>query len=159
MVQKNKIYNILIFVFACGLVFVLVYKFVIRKPAVIEGPRIDNPQDVIVYTLDGNETNLAESIGDKGDCYCLFFEISNCHSCILKGIYELENLEKNGKKCLGIALHDWLDDIKGWSQNYKLKTFLMIKKIVFHENFSVPYLPLLIRFKDGKIYSYQYIRG
>jgi hypothetical protein len=155
--HKDKIYTILILVLSIAIVFVLLYKFVIKRPLVIEGPKIENPEKITALRLDGSEVNLFGLISEKDECYCLLFELDNCQSCIYKGIVELETLEKEGKNCLGIAIHDWFEEIKGWSQHYKLKTFVVLKKVRYYEYIHSPHLPIIIKFKEGKINSYKYI--
>lgn len=154
---KNRIYTILIIVISVAIIFVLLYKFVIKRAPAIEVPEIKNSEKITVQTLEGIEIKLFERIGKTAECYCLFFELSNCQSCIYEGIMELENLEKNGKTCFGITIHDWYEEIRGWSQHYKLKTFFVLKKVAYYEYMHAPHLPLIIKFKEGKIDSYKYI--
>ncbi|MCK4763556.1 MAG: hypothetical protein KAW12_15255 [Candidatus Aminicenantes bacterium] len=157
MKKSDRFYNVALLVLALAIVFVVVYKFVLNRPAGIEKPRIENPQEIAVATLDGGNIKLSDLIEKEKECYFLFFELTNCQSCIYKGVVELETLEKNGKKCFGAAIHDWPDEIKGWSHNYTLKTFVVIKKVAYYEHMHAPYLPVLIKFIDGEVHSYKYI--
>ncbi len=157
MKKSERLYNLVMVVLSVGIVFVLIYKFLLKGPGTGERPKIENPHEITVMKLDGTVIRFSELIGETHECYCLFFELTNCQSCIYKGIFELENLEKKGKNCFAIAIHDWLEEIKGWSQHYELKNFSVIKKVDFYEHIHAPYLPIIVKFHNGRLSSYKYV--
>ena len=105
----------------------------------------------------GNKTNLAEWLSTNREAYLLLMEPGNCPPCIHKGLEDLRGLQKAGKHCLVIVVHNWPEEVKGWAQNYDFSPFYVIPQNSFYEAFHVAYLPALLKVQNSRLKNIRYI--
>lgn len=156
MSKKDKLFYSIVGIFLIAIIVIGSYKFILNKNSA-NPPQIERADEIVITTLNGMKTSLANLINDDGETYCLILEIYNCSSCIYKGLSEMENLEKSGKDCFCLVVHDWPSEVSGWSKHYDFQNFVSVKKSVFYKHCHSPYLPVLIKFQKGKLKSYRFI--
>jgi len=134
----------------------VIFKFVLPRSGL--GPFvIKNLNAVTVYDLNENPLKLIDLLDKDKESYCLMFEITNCYSCIFKGIEELRQLRQSGAHCLAIAVHDLVYDIEGWSRKQTFSPFFVLKKIDFYRAVHSPLMPVLFTLKNGKVTHFRFI--
>lgn len=157
MKKSDLFLNIGIGVVILAIITVILFKFVINKTGKEESFKINNIEKIMVSDLNGNQINFSDLLDKEGDTYILIFELRNCYSCIFKGIENLKSLKKSGKSCFGLAVHDYLDELNGWSTNHDFNPFFMIKKSEYFDNIHSTHLPVFIKITNGKVESYRFI--
>jgi len=156
MKTKKDIYFIIAFgIIGAAIVFVAVFKFVItREP---ELPfAVNGLTEIALSDMDGNGLKLRQLIAGSPETYCLIFNLKDCHGCIYDGVEVLNKLKAEGKVCLGLAVHDNLDDLNGWSINFDFRPFFMMKTLEFFDHIKSPITPVLIKIKDDKVENYRF---
>jgi len=156
MKKSKSLVNILIVIVALAIISVIIIKFIIPR---FSASRIEikNPTEIELISLDGGNFRFSELTKNDFDNYILFLEMDNCPSCIYKGFQDLDSLSKEGEYCFVVAVHDYIDDIKGWAENYNFPAFYVMKKISYYQNINFNYMPILIKYRKGKVKSFRYI--
>ncbi len=108
--NKEKLMNILIFILAIALVIVLIYGFKIikEKDSICE---LEQFKNISLINFDGDRYNAGGLF--KEDNYFLIFNITDCPSCIEKGVEDLKYFQKEGKNCFGLIVYDRPKEIRG----------------------------------------------
>ena len=155
MTKKDIYYTIAFGIIGAAIIFVVIFKFVInRKPEI---PFAINKLDNITLTdFDGNELKLKQLISSASETYCLIFGLKDCHGCIFDGVEVLNKLKKEGKECLGLVVHDSIEDVTGWSINFEFRPFFMMKTLDFFDHIKSPVTPVLIKIKDNEVENYRF---
>lgn len=156
MKRYNILLNIGIGILSAAIIAVVIFKFVINRKSSIPFT-INEIEKTEIFDLNGNELKLASLISQNSNAYVLIFNLKDCHSCVADGIDILGKLSKEGRQCLGIAIHDQIEDIDGWSINFDFRPFYMIKTVDFLDHIKCPITPILLEFKNQKVESYSYL--
>lgn len=156
MTMKDRLFYSVVAVLLSLIVVIGINKFYIGKKQA-NSPRMENPEEIIITNLDNTQVTLASLLKEPARTYILILEIYNCSSCIYKGLSELESLTKEGEECFCLVVHDWPQEVAGWSQHYDYQRFVHIKKAAFYQYFHSPYLPVLLKIENKKIKSSRYI--
>ena len=121
MKKRELFYDILIAVVVVTIIGVVVYKFVLKQNPQMEFA-IDELNKINLNTLSHSKIKMSDIIKDR-DVFVLIIDMHNCYTCIHKGIEDLKRLQKSGKECFVIVIHDYLDEVKGWSETIDFKPF------------------------------------
>ena len=108
-------------------------------------------------TLENETNSLEEIIAANMESMVLFLEITDCGSCISKGLRELKKLRKAGKACFVVIIYDWIDELKNWTVNYDIDSIFTVRKDNFNSHIYTPILPVLVRFREYTVHSYKFI--
>ncbi len=155
MKKSDLFLNIAISVLFVAIVVVVLFKYVIRDDSHLF--HIENLNIISVAELDGKVVPLIDLVDKNGDTYCLIFELNNCYSCIVNGLEDLKKLQAAGAKCIAIVVHDYIEEVNGWSKNHDFSHFYIIKKIDFFKTIHSSVLPVVFRIKDGKVKNFKFI--
>ncbi len=136
---------------------VLVYNKVINKSASGTPFRMNNTQGMTVRDVSGDTLKWASLLPETGDCWFLILEMSNCNTCIYKGIDDLKALQAAGKPCFVIVVHDIVDEVAGWSGTIAFTPFYMLNRVDYYEHVSSMILPALVRVNGNEIRNFRYI--
>lgn len=147
--------NIAIGILIVAIIIIGVYKFVLKKDSTDFD--VEDIREVVIKDMEGEEVNISELLNSNFDTYMLILEINNCAPCVYKGIEDLTNLKKAGNFCFAIIVHDWLEDVKGWRQNYEFSPFYILSRNAFYDSFNLSLLPAIIKIKGGKVKNVRYI--
>lgn len=148
--------DISIGVLTVAIIGVVIFKFVInRKPST--SFEINGIEKARVFDLSGSELKLDRLIPQNGTAHVLIFNLRDCHSCVSDGVEILKKLKQEGRQCLGIAVHDRIEDVDGWTINFDFSPFYMIKTVVYFDYIKSPITPVLLKFKNQKVESYTYL--
>lgn len=157
MKKRDIFYNTGIGVLIIAIVVLVVFKFILPQKAKPDF-WIKDYEKVTVMDLDGNELLLPSLFDKDGSTYFLIFDMSDCFSCISKGLEDLKSLKNAGKPCLAIVVHHMVDEVRGWSANYEFSPFFVIMRPAFYEHIKTPLTPVMVEFKNGGIESYRFLR-
>ena len=156
MKKSEILYSIAIGALALGIILVIIFKFVIKqKPQ--ESFALNNLDEINVIDLNGNHLKLVDYLGKDEVSYLLIFQLNDCFSCIYRGMNDLKELQQAGKQCLGLAVHDYPEEVSGWSAQQDFSPFLMLKRLDFFEHVRCAHTPVFVKIVKGKIASYRYI--
>lgn len=156
MKKLDLFYNITIAVLVVLIIAVGLFKFVIQKKASQESFQIQGFEEIPVIDLSGNEIKLPRLMAEDQSTYCIMFRITDCFSCVFESIQELIHLRASGKPCIGLIIHDRLDEVNGFTANYEFPAFFMITRVTFYEHIKSPVTPVLVKIKNNKVESYRY---
>lgn len=157
MKTPDRFYNLAIILAIIGIIALVLFKYVIPGRSQSNDFQIKDFDKITVLDLSGNEVKLADLLAEEESTYCLFFELTNCYSCLFKGIEDLKSLKSAGKPCVGLAVHHMVDEIAGWSANYDFTPFFMLKKESYYEHIQSPVMPVMVKLRKGKVESFRYI--
>jgi len=154
--KKDLFLNILLGAVAVSLILLSVSKFLLKTKS--NSPEMMKEiEKISVVGIDGREKKLTQLLKEDTDTYCMIFGLTDCATCIYKGIGDLQALEKKKNRCIAIAVHDSLDDVKGFAGTYTFGHFFMMSKPDFYKHVAVQHLPVIIRFDGARIKSFFYI--
>lgn len=117
----------------------------------------ESVQSIVLTNMSGDQRNLAELLRAKKTTFMMLMEIDNCPPCVYKGIQDLSELKKAGNCCLVVVVHNWPDEIRGWSRNYEFSPFYVLSKSSFYKHFNIMHLPAILKLRNNKIKSTRYI--
>jgi len=155
MKKRELFYDILIAVVLAAIIGAVVYKFVLKHNPQMEFAT-DELNKITLNTLSHTKLKMSDIIKEK-DVFVLIIDMNDCYTCIHKGIEDLKRLQKSGKECFVIVIHDYLDEVKGWSETIDFKPFYAIEKVDYYEHIHSKITPVLIHFKKGRINKYNFI--
>lgn len=155
--KRDLFYNIAIGVVIIGIIAIVIFKFVIPKEPQQGIFGIKEYEKITITDLNGAELKLKDLVAKDESTYCLLFEMTNCYSCIFKGIEDLKRLKSAGKTCIALVVHHLIDEVNGWSANHDFTPFFVLKKQDFYEHIHTPLMPVMIKIKNGNVESYRYI--
>jgi hypothetical protein len=156
MKKSEILYTIAMVALVLGIISVIVFKFVLQqKPR--ESFSIKNPDQINITDLNGNSLKLVDYMGKDNVSYLLIFQLNDCFSCVLRGMNDLKELQQAGRQCLGLAVHDYPQEVSGWSAHQDFSPFLMMKRLDFFEHVQCAHTPVFVKMVNGKIESYRYI--
>ncbi|NIM11174.1 MAG: hypothetical protein GTO45_04220 [Candidatus Aminicenantes bacterium] len=155
-IKKDLALNILMGVLAFGIILVSISRFMPEKEK-HENFRISEIEKVQVTGIDSSNIGFRSLVGTNESVYCMIFEQTNCDSCIYHGIEDLKSLQKEGKSCFALLVHDYLDEFKGYAGTFNFSPFYMLKKKDFYEYFSAEHLPVIVKINNGRVKSFRYI--
>jgi hypothetical protein len=154
--KKNLFLNIAITVAAVLVILVALFKFILpNKPA--SSFQLNNPEQIEVQDFMENKLPLSGVIDKEKLTYIFIFEITDCGTCLFKGMEDMMRLKKAGNPCLAIAVHDLLDELRGWSAHYEFTPFYMLKKTDFYQHIQAAGTPVIAKIKHKKVVGYRYI--
>jgi len=148
--------NVVIALLVAVAAALIIFKFVLPRSET-GSFEIKDLNTITVYDLNENPLNLTDLLDKDKETYCLMFELTNCYSCIFKGIEELRQLRQSGAHCLAIAVHDLVFDIEGWSKKQSFSPFFVLKKIDFYRAIQSPFMPVLFTLENGKVTHFRFI--
>jgi hypothetical protein len=151
---KESLVNIIILVLVGIILTILYVRFSKRERNSFECRSLEK---IYVFDRNGIERRFVELSDFRNDSYVLFLEISNCPSCISKGFSELRSLLKEGKTAFVIVIHDWLEEWNSWTAAYDDLPIFMMKRATYHDYIFSPYLPVVAKFKKGRLLNHRYI--
>jgi hypothetical protein len=157
MSKKQLFLNISIGVAILAVLVVVLIKFVLPGKSGVRYEFRDF-EKIVLHDLNGKEIMLSSLVSKDESTYCFLFNMSDCFSCIVKGIEDLESLKNSGKRAIGLMVHDSVEEVKGWSSNYKFSPFYAIKRAVVYEHIIVPKLPVMLEIRDNSIENIRYIQ-
>ena len=133
-----------------------VFKFVLPgTPA--DSFHLKNIERLRIVDLDGNEITFTDIPPKNDSSYCLLFNLTDCYSCIYRGLEELTALKKAGKNCFGLVIDDNYKDVDVWAAHYEFSPFLVLKRVDFYEHIKSVVTPVMVKFENGHVDSYKYI--
>jgi hypothetical protein len=112
---------------------------------------------VSIVSRDRSGMTLKKELLSNDITYVLIMELSNCPSCIDKGILEIRELQKRGKKGIILVSHQWIEEWLSWVINYEQDPMYFTNKEDLESIVMFPYLPIILRIKEGRINSFKYI--
>ena len=119
--------------------------------------KINDIENIFIKDLNGSDLKLSEILSKNEVTFCLIFELSNCGSCILDGLEDLKKLQDEKTQCIAVIVHDIVDEVSGWSVHQDFTPFFAMKKRDFYEYIQSALLPVIVKFKYGKVIKYRYI--
>jgi hypothetical protein len=157
MSKKQLFLNISICIAVISVVVVVLIKFVLPGKSWSEY-KFQDFEKITVFDIEGKETKFSTMVSTSESTYCFLFNMEDCYSCIVKGIQDLESLKNSGKRAIAVMVHDYPDELKGWSGNFKFTPLYSIKRAEVYEHIIVPKLPVMLEIKDNEIESIRYIQ-
>jgi len=155
MKRSERFFNIGIPVLAIGIIALLIVKFALNKKP--QDFSIKDPAGISVLDLKGTIVSLSSLFDDEKGTYCLLFELTNCNTCIVKGLSDLIQLEKAGERCIAIVIHDLPEEVAGWSKFQEFSSFYILKKIDFFNYIQSALLPVFFKINAGKVEMFRFI--
>lgn len=155
--MKEKVVNGLIF-FLCAMIIVIVFiKFGV--PMIRRSDRIDvNFSKINLLTIENKSVSYEELNNEKKDYCVFFFSLKDCMTCVMKGLLDVENMQKNGDDVLLIIIHNDVNEMKSWLGTYANgNEAYMISSEQAYKYIRSPYLPIMVTVDGGKIENYRYI--
>jgi len=122
--------------------------------------RLDFSMDIetiSVTNMEGELLRLIDLARQSKETYFFIFRLHDCYSCIAKGIGDIENLKTTGCNCAAIAVHDSLDEVKGFATMFSDVTFYQMTISDQYRHIHSPILPVMVKFKDGRLVSHLFI--
>jgi len=156
MKKSDLFYTIAIAALVVLIIAVALFKFVILERNPQETFQVKGFEEITVIDLNGSEITLPQLMTEDQSTYCVMFRITDCFSCVFESIQELIHLRKSGKACIGLIIHDRLDEVSGFTANYEFSPFFMITRVAFYEHFKSPITPVLAKIQNNKVESYRY---
>ncbi|MCP5105384.1 MAG: hypothetical protein GY950_18490 [bacterium] len=155
MKKRNLIYDIGIVVLLIVVVAVVYVKFFAAKPqSPVDIKGIDT---LTVLDTSGTAVKFSGLMENGRSAYVFIFYMDDCYSCIHRGIQDLVQLQKDGKNCVGLVVHELINEVEGWSAKQEFSPFFMIKKTDFYEHVNTSMTPVIMKIVDGKVESSRYI--
>ena len=156
--KSNRFIYIGIVILLIAIVIVLQVKFkFFTKANSRDSFKIDEIENIFIKDLNGSDLKLSELLSKNEVTFCLVFELSNCGSCILDGLEDLKKLQDEKTQCIALIVHDIVDEVSGWSVHQDFTPFFAMKKRDFYEYIQSALLPVIVKFKNGKVIKYRYI--
>lgn len=118
---------------------------------------MENLESIVLTDMNGDQCQLAELLTAKKSTFMMLMETDNCPPCIYKGIQDLSALKKSGHCCFVVVVHNWPDEIGGWSQNYAFSPFYVLPETSFYRHFNLTHLPVILKLKNRRIKNIRYI--
>lgn len=156
MKKSDLFYTIAVAALVVLIIAVALFKFVILKRNPQETFQVKGFEEITVIDLNGSEIKLPQLMAEDQSTYCVMFRITDCFSCVFDSIQELIHLRNSGKACIGLIIHDRLDEVSGFTANYEFPSFFMITRVAFYEHFKSPITPVLVKIQNNKVESYRY---
>jgi len=156
MKKSDLFYTIAVAALIVLIIAVGLFKFVLREKNPQETFQVREIEEIPIIDLNGNEMKLPQLMAEDQSTYCIMFRITDCFSCVFESIQELIHLRNSGKACIGLIIHDRLDEVSGFTANYEFPSFFMITRVVFYEHFKSPITPVLVMLKNNEVESYRY---
>jgi len=156
MKKKEIVANVIIGVLVAAIVAVIAVKFASKKEPKLSFD-IKNIEEIEVLDLENNPVRFAGLLPKDDAAYCLLFDIRDCTSCIIKGLDDIKELRKEGKRTVTLAMFDLMDDLRAWANVNECRDIFMLKKVMFYDHFFCQTTPVLIRFDNGAIEAFKYI--
>lgn len=156
--MKNKeiVANVIIGVLVVAIIAVVAVKFIFKKEHKLSFD-IRGIEEVGVLDLEKNPVRFVDLIPKDDVIYCMLFDMRDCTSCIIKGLDDLKELRKEGKRTITLAIFDLMDDLRDWANVNECEDIYMLKKVTFYDYFFCQTTPVLIRFNNGDIEAFKYI--
>jgi hypothetical protein len=158
MMKSNRFiyYGIGILLIAIIIVLQVKFKFFIKSN---EGNsfKIEYLENLSVKDLNGEDIKFLDLLNKNVISYCMIFELSNCNSCIIKGLEDLKKLRGEKTQCMAVIVHDLVDEASGWSIHQDFFPFFVMNKRDFYEYVQSALLPVIVRFENEKVVKYRYI--
>lgn len=157
--KKNEtIYNVIIIALVVAIAVLVVYRFVLKKDTPVETFALHNVEKATVTDLSGDTIPLKNLVGTNGTVFCLILLMSDCQTCVYKGMVDIKNLTSAGKQCVTLMVHDIPDEVGGWASVNDMSPVYMLKKADFYQHVQSPVTPVLVTFENGKVRNYRYIQ-
>ncbi len=154
--KKEITGNVIIGLLVAAIIGVLIAKFVLVKE-----PRfsfdIREQSEVEVRDLEGNPTKFVDLLPSNDVIYCLLFDERDCTSCVIKGLADMKELRRDGKRTIILAMFNLIGDLRGWANVNECQDVFMLKKAVFYDHFFCQTTPVMIRIKNGSVDAFKYI--
>ena len=156
MKRKELLANVIIGVLVAAIVAVIALKFFAKKEPKFSFD-IRNIHDIEILDLENHPLRFAGLIPKDEVAYCLLFDIRDCTSCIIKGLDDIKELRKEGKRTFTLAMFDQMNDLRAWANVNECRDIYMLKKVIFYDHFFCQTTPVMIRFNNGEIEAFKYI--
>lgn len=157
MMPRERLLDFVIIILALAIVFILFLKFNPLEKKNKFSVSIDNIESVKVMDLHSESIKLIDAMNSSEETFCMIFELTNCFSCILKGLEDIKNLRTNGNESIIILVHDNFEDFKGWTISKNINFAYLMKKSDFYNHLNIPTLPAILKFKENKLRSFRFI--
>ncbi len=147
--------NIAILIIVVAIGVIVTFKYII--------PRTSNPvaiteiRKINLSDLSGNEIALEKLLADKGTTYCLVFNMTDCYSCIHRGLIDLMDLKAAGNNCIAIIIHNDIGEANGWSTTQKYSPVYVLRKTDFYNYIHTPKSPVMIKLLKEEVVSFYFI--
>lgn len=148
--------NLIIFVLLALIGLVIYFKYLRNKGYEIQ---IKTPSQIHLQSFKGATVNFDEIISKKEEAYVFILRIDSCPGSILKSFEKSSSLKAKGYRVVFITVHNWFNEWKAWIENFDFPqdNLYMMKKEEFTAHFLVPHLPIILRFKNGKVVGYEIV--
>jgi hypothetical protein len=156
MKREELISYIAIGIVVIGIIILVLFKFVIVKKHA-DSFAFKDFDKITVTDLNGNENKLTDLVSKDGSTYCFIFDLSDCYSCIYKGIQDMKVLKKAGKLCICLVVHHNVDEVRGWTTNHDFSPFFVLNKVDFYEHVHTQMLPVIVQIRSKEVENAKYI--
>ena len=146
----KRLYNVVV----AFLVGALVTALVVRLAGNVDGDpgvAIHNAREMVLSDLDGNQVFFQDLVSPKGETYCLFFGLNQCYSCIFRGLEDLKRLQQQEKNCFAVAVHDSIEDVRGWLTHESFHPVYVLCRDAFLRHVTSRGMPVIVHLEDGRI--------
>jgi len=157
MITRERLLDIGIIILALVIILILFVKFNPLEKKKKLSVSIDNIELLNVIDLNSNSIRLVDIMRSSEETYCMLFELTSCHSCILQGIEDIKSLREAGNESIIILVHDYFEDFKGWSISKNINFSYLMKKSDFYKHINIPALPVILKFKENQLRSFKFI--
>jgi hypothetical protein len=156
MKNRNLFYNISILILSLAIIIVVLFKFVLNHN-VEKAFDIKNYDQIHLVDFSGKQVNFSDILCKHKSLYFLIFGLNSCYSCVSKGLMDLKDLSKSGNFCIAIAVHDNINELKGWARHEDFSPFYMLSKENFYKSIKSQYLSVIVKIDDKVIKNYRFI--
>jgi hypothetical protein len=156
MKNRNLFYNISILILCTAIIIVVLFKFVLNHN-VEKAFDIKNFDQIHLVDFSGKEVNFSDILYKHKSLYFLIFGLNACYPCVSEGLMDLEDLKDSGNFCIAIAVHDNINELKGWARHEDFSPFYMLSKNIFYKSIKCQLLPVIVRIDNKVIKNYRFI--
>lgn len=156
MKNRNLFYNISILIVILAIIVIVLFKFILNHN-VEKAFDIKNYDQIHLVDFSGKEVNLSDILCKHKSLYFLIFGLNSCYSCVSEGLIDLKDLSKSGNFCIAIAVHDNINELKGWAKYEDFSPFYMLSKENFYKSIKCQLLPAVVKIDDKVIKNHRFI--
>ncbi|HDP95933.1 MAG TPA: hypothetical protein ENN40_11325 [Candidatus Aminicenantes bacterium] len=151
----KRLYKVVAAFLAGALVTVLVVRLG-GHAASDPGMAFQNAREMILSDLDGNRLCFLDLVSSGGETCCLFFRLNQCYSCIFRGMEDLKLLQQQEKNCFAVAVHDSIEDVRGWLTHESFHPVYVMSRAAFLRHVTCRSLPVIVRLEKSRVIHCEY---
>ncbi len=151
----KRLYKVVVAFLAGALVTVLVVRLGGNGDG-DPGMAIQNAHELVLSDLDGGRVFFQDLVLSRGETCCLFFGLNQCYSCIFRGMEDLKLLQKQEKNCFAVAVHDNIQDVRGWLTHESFHPVYVMSRDAFLRHATCRSLPVIVRMEKSRVTHCEY---